>query len=106
MNQKWGSCEKCLQILKCIFSFNSLGKRLILPSQMSKRGHSREIMCNESLIKISEPKEALNILNSNQGSPIHNGLNVTRAHMNAISKNNIAQEFHIILMDPHFSNLA
>ncbi len=64
MNKKWGSREGGLQrLIKGIFNFNSLGKRLILLSQMSKRGHDHGIMCNESLIEIGEPKETLNILN-------------------------------------------
>jgi len=61
MNQKWGSREGGLQILKGIFNFNSLGKMLILPSQMSKRGDYCGIMCNESSIKIGKPKKMLNI---------------------------------------------
>ncbi len=99
MNQKWGSCEKGFQRLKCIFNFNSLGKRLILPSQMSERGDNRGVVCNELLIKINEPKETLNIPNNNQGNPIHNGLALTKVHMNAISKNNMTQEFHFRLME-------
>ncbi len=63
MHQKWGSCERGFQRLKGIFSFNSLGKRLILLSQMNKRGHYHGIVCNESLIEVSKPKKALNILN-------------------------------------------
>jgi len=65
MNQKWGSHERGFQRLKDIFNFNSLGKRLIFPSQMSKKGHDLGIVCNESLIKIGESKETLNILNKN-----------------------------------------
>jgi hypothetical protein len=39
MNQKWGSCEKSLQRLKGIISFNFPRKRLILPNQPNRRGH-------------------------------------------------------------------
>jgi hypothetical protein len=63
MNKKWGNREGELQKLKGIFSFNSLRKMLILPSKMNKRGHYREIMCNELPIEIGEPKKTLNISN-------------------------------------------
>jgi hypothetical protein len=99
MNQKWGNCEGGLQRLKGIFSSNSLGKRLILLSQISKRGHYHGIMCNESPIEVGEPNKTLNIMNRSWVSPIHNGLNLTRVHMNAISPNNITQEFHLRLME-------
>jgi hypothetical protein len=39
MNQEWGNCERSLQRLKGIFSFNSPKKRLILPNQLNKKGH-------------------------------------------------------------------
>jgi hypothetical protein len=63
MNKKWGSREGSLQRLKGTFSFNSLRKMLILLNHNSKKGHDHGIMCNESLIKIGEPKETLNISN-------------------------------------------
>jgi hypothetical protein len=59
-------------------------------------------MYNELLIKIGEPKKTLNILNKSWGSPIHNGLNLTRVHVNTISKNNITQELHLRLMESIF----
>jgi len=99
MNQKWGSCERSLQRLKGIFSFNSLGKRMILPSQTSKRGHYHGIVCNDSLIEVGKPKKTLNITNKSWGSPIHNGLNLMRVHANVISKNNLTKEFHFKLME-------
>jgi hypothetical protein len=39
MNQKWGSGERSLHMLKGITNFKSLRKKLILPRQPSKRGH-------------------------------------------------------------------
>jgi hypothetical protein len=99
MNQKWGNCERSLQRLKGIFNFNSLGKRLILPSQMSKNGHYCGIICNESPIKDGEPKKTLNILNRIWGSLIPNSLNLTRVHVNAISRNNITQKFYLRLIE-------
>jgi hypothetical protein len=56
-------------------------------------------MCNESPIEIDNPKKTLNILNISWGSPIHNGLNLMKVHMNTISKNNIIQEFNFRLME-------
>jgi hypothetical protein len=97
-----GSHEGGLQRLKGIFNFNSLKKRLILLKQMNKRGHYCGTMCNESSIKIGEPKKTLNILNKSWGSPIHNGLNLMRVHANTISKNIIIQKFHLKLMEPTF----
>jgi hypothetical protein len=103
MNQKWGSREGGLQRLKGIFNFNLLGKMLILPSQMSKRGDYRGIMCNESSIKIGKAKKMLNISKRSMVSPIHNGLNLIRVHVNAFFRNNITQEFHLSLMEStHF----
>ncbi len=99
MNKKWGSCEGGLQRLKGIFNFNSLRKRLILLNHMNMRGDYRGIMCNELSIEIGKPKKMLNILNRSSGSLIHNGLNLIRVHVNAISKNNITQEFHLRLME-------
>ncbi len=99
MNRNWNSREKGLQRLERILNFNSPWKRLILANQTSKRGHDRGIVCNESLIEISKPKETLNISNKSWGSPIHNSLNLTRVYGNAISKNNITQEFHLKLME-------
>jgi hypothetical protein len=41
------------------------------------------------------------------GSPIHNGLNITRVDVNAISKYHVATEFFdLILWNSQFSNLA
>jgi len=56
-------------------------------------------MCNELLIEMGEPKKTLNIVNKSWGSPIHNGLNLMKAHANAISKTNITPEFHLKLME-------
>jgi len=53
----------------------------------------------ESPIKIGELKKTLNIPNKSWGSPIHNGLNLMKIHVNAISKNNITQEFHLKLIE-------
>jgi hypothetical protein len=65
MNQKWGNCEKKIQRLEDIINFNSLKERLILPNQMSKKGHYCKIVANEMPIKIGESKKTLNITNEN-----------------------------------------
>ncbi len=59
-------------------------------------------MRNESLIEFNEPKKTLNISNRSWGSLIHNGLNLMKVHANAISKNNITQEFHFKFMESTF----
>jgi len=56
-------------------------------------------MHNGLLIEIGELKKTLNIPNRSWGSPIHNGLNLMKIHANAISKNNITQEFHLKLIE-------
>jgi hypothetical protein len=98
-NQKWGSREENLQKSKGIFNFNFPGKRLILFYQMNKRGHHCGIMCNESPIEVGKLKETLNISNTSWGSLVHNGLNLVRVHVNAISRNSITQEFNLRLME-------
>ncbi len=67
-NQEWGSHEKNLQRLKYIISFNSPIKRLILPSQLNKRGHYWRIVGNETLIKIGKSNKTLDILNKSWSS--------------------------------------
>jgi hypothetical protein len=59
-------------------------------------------MCNETLIRISEPKKTLNNPKKSWGCPIHNGLNLMRVHEKAISKNNITHEFHLRFMESTF----
>jgi hypothetical protein len=56
-------------------------------------------MRNELPIEIGELKKTLNIPNKSWGSPIYNDLNLMKVHANAISKNNITQEFHLKLME-------
>jgi hypothetical protein len=38
-------------------------------------------------------------MNRSWGSPIDDGLNLMKVHVNAISKNNITQKFHLRLME-------
>jgi hypothetical protein len=57
VNQSWDSCEKNLQNLKGINNFNSPQKRLIILSQMNKRGHYWRILGNETWIKVSKSKK-------------------------------------------------
>jgi hypothetical protein len=83
--------------LKGIFSFNSPRKRLILPSQSNKRGHYWKILGNETSIKVGKSKKTLNIFKRRWSSPINNGLNFTKIHGNAISRNDVIQEFHFKL---------
>jgi hypothetical protein len=54
--------------LKYIISFNSPIKRLILPSQLNKRGHYWRIVGNETLIKIGKSNKTLDILNKSWSS--------------------------------------
>jgi hypothetical protein len=62
-------------------------------------------MCNETLIKVDKFKKMLNVMNRSWGNPIHNGLDLRRIHVNAISKNNIFEEFHFSLMEFAFLQL-
>jgi hypothetical protein len=62
-------------------------------------------MCNEALIKDDEFKKTLNIMNRSWGNPIHNGLNLKRIHVNAISRNNILEKFHFNLIEFAFPQL-
>jgi hypothetical protein len=55
-------------------------------------------MHNEMSIKVGKSKKTLNITNKNWGSPVDNGLNLTRIHANAISKDDVTKEFHFGLM--------
>jgi hypothetical protein len=49
-------------------------------------------------IKVSKSKKTLNITNRNWGSPINNVLNHARIHVNIISKDDVAKDFHFGLM--------
>jgi hypothetical protein len=84
--------------LEGVFSFNSLGKRLILSSQTNKRGHYCRIVGNEMSIEVLESKKTLNIMNQSWDSPINNGLNLTGIHANFVSKDDIPKEVHFSLM--------
>jgi hypothetical protein len=55
-------------------------------------------MCNETLIEVGKSKKTLNITNRNWGSLVNNGLNLAKIHANAISKDDVAKEFHFGLM--------
>ncbi len=99
MNQEWGSCERNFQKLKGIINFNSPRKRLIFLSQLNKRGHYWKIVGNVMLIKVGKSKKTLDILNKSWNSPINNGLNLARIHVNAISRDDVTQEFHFRLME-------
>jgi hypothetical protein len=56
-------------------------------------------MGNETSIKVSKTNKTLDILNKSWSSPINNGLNLMKIHANAISKDDITQEFHFKLME-------
>jgi hypothetical protein len=99
MNQEWGSHERSFQILKKIINFNSPRKKLILLNQSNKKGHYWRIVGNEISIKVGKSKKRLNILNKNYSSPINNGLNLMKIHVNVISINDITQEFHFKLIE-------
>jgi hypothetical protein len=99
MNQEWGNCERNLQRLKNIINFNSPRKRLVLFSQSNKKGHYWRIMGNETSIKVDKSKKTLNIPNISWNSLINNGLNFMKIHVNAISRNDVTQEFHFKLIE-------
>jgi hypothetical protein len=99
MNQEWGNREISLWRLKGIINFSPPRKRLILLNQLSKQGYYWKIVGNEMLIKVGKSKKTLDILNRSWSSLINNGLNLTRIHANAISKDNITQKFHFRLME-------
>jgi hypothetical protein len=99
MNQKSNKCERSLERLKGVISFNFLRKMLILPSEPNNRWHYWRIMGNETPIKVNKSKKTLDILNKSWSSPIKNGLNHTRIDANAIFKDDVTQEFHFRLME-------
>jgi len=74
MNKGCGSLEKNLQRLKGIISLNFPRKRLILLSQMSKRGNYWKILSNETLIKVAKSKKTLEISNRSWNNLVNNGL--------------------------------
>ncbi len=84
--------KKNLQKLKAIINFNSPTKRLILHSQLSKRGRYWKIVGNEIQENIGHFEQSCS-------SPINNGLNLTRIHVNAITTNDVTQEFHFRLTE-------
>jgi len=92
MNKKEGNHKKNLKKLKAIINFNSPTKRLILHSQLSKRGHNGKIVGNEIQENIGHFEQSCS-------SPINNGVNLTRIHVNAITTNDVTQEFHFRLME-------
>jgi hypothetical protein len=49
---------------------------------------------NETLIEIGKSKKTLNITNRSWGSLVDNGLNLAKIHVNAISRDDVAKEFH------------
>jgi hypothetical protein len=51
------------------------------------------------LIKVGKFKKTLNIPNRSWNSLINNGLDFTNIHVNAISKDDITQEFHFRLIE-------
>jgi hypothetical protein len=56
---------------------------------------------------VDKSNKTLNVMNIIWGSPIHNGLNVTRVDVNAISTYHVAKEFFdLIWWNSQFSNLA
>jgi hypothetical protein len=106
MNQKWGSCERSLQRLKSTLCLRTLNKSLILLNSTNEKDHYHGIMCNETPIEINESKKTLNIMNKTYNNEIHNGLDLTKIHLNAISKNNVLEKFHFNLMESTFFQLC
>ncbi len=70
---------------------------------MSKRSHYYRIMGNETSIKVGK---SINISNKSWGNPIDNGLDLMIVHVNAVSQDDVAQEFHFKLMELTFFQLA
>jgi hypothetical protein len=62
-------------------------------------------MCIEVSIEFFKSKKTLNIMKKRWGNPIHNGLDLERIHVNAISRYNISKEFHFSLMEFTFFQL-
>jgi hypothetical protein len=56
-------------------------------------------MGNETSIKVDKSKKTLNIPNISWNSLINNGLNFMKIHVNAISRNDVTQEFHFKLIE-------
>ncbi len=106
MNQKWGSCERSFQRLKSTLCLRTLNKSLILLNSTNEKDHYHGIMCNETPIEINESKKTLNIMNKTYNNEIHNGLDLTKIHLNAISKNNVLEETHFNLMESTFFQLC
>jgi hypothetical protein len=69
-------------------------------------------MGNEMSIKVGKSKKTLNFLKKSYNNPIDNGVNFVKIHVDAISKNDVTQEFHFNLVEftlPQFcikSNLS
>ncbi len=103
---KVGQLWEKIQSSEGIFYFNSPWKRLILLSQTSKRNYYCKIVGNETSIKVEKSKKTLNISNRNKGSPINNGLSLTRVHANITSRDDVAQESHFRLMEFTFLQLG
>jgi len=103
---KWGSCERSLQRLEGTLCLRTPNKSLILSNSTNERDHYHGIMCNEMPIEINKSKKTLNIMNKTYNNVIHKGLGLTKIHVNAISKNNILEEFRFSLMESAFFNFA
>ncbi len=57
--------------------------------------------------KVDKSNKTLNVMNRIWGSPIHNGLSITKVNVNAISRYHVAKEFFdLIWWNSQFSNLT
>jgi hypothetical protein len=63
-------------------------------------------MDNETLIKVGKFNKTLEITNGSWGTLVDNGLNLVRIHVNAISKDDVIEKFHIDLMKFTFFQLG
>jgi len=54
---------------------------------------------NETSIKVDKSKKTLNIPNRDRSSPINNGLNFMKIHVNTISKDDVTEKFNLKLME-------
>jgi hypothetical protein len=73
---------------------------------MSKRSHFHRIVGNETSIKVIKFNKTLDITNRSWGTLVDNGLKLVRIHANAISKDDVIEEFHINLMKFTFFQLG
>ncbi len=102
---KSGTIVKKIQSSESIFYLNSPWKRLILPSQMSKRSHYCKIMGNETSIKVGNPKKHWTSRIETRVVQL-TMVWALKVHANVISKDDVVQESHFKLIEFTFLQLG